>query len=495
MSTRLRCGFTAVLAACLILPCTGATPRTTAPVESAGFTKLTSYDTLQAFLSGLGAPCVVEPLCRTREGRTVSVVRVSSGPEFGADTTKLRILLFAQQHGDEPTGMEALTMLLARMHTVPLQKILETCDLLIVPQMNPDGGEVRRRRTSDTIDLNRNHVLLTSPETKALHDLFHRRRPHVSMDIHQYGSYSASWSDSGFIKTGDVQLGMLTNLNTSPAVRELQHQRIFPFIAERMNTAGYSFHEYIVGSPGDRIRHSTTEINDGRQSLGILGTVSFIQEGRKWRTEEEQLERCVRSQLTAVEALLGYCAAHAGEIRSVVEEERSRLLEPVGRTAAIRMEHRSGGGVLDIPVHILASGRDTVWRVKPYHDEVRLLTATTVPSGYVVAGADTAVIALLHRHQIRVDTLRTERTMTTIASAIDSIGWQVLEEDSLPRVFVTQRERPATLRPGDVLVPTSQLQSLLITILLEPESMWGLAKYEQFSGLLKRREFPILRIP
>lgn len=467
------------------------------PLEVSGFAALTSYDSLQAFLQRLdGMPGIkVERIAVTHQGRAVSVVRVSSSRVFGSDRSKVRVLLFAQQHGDEPAGKEALTLLLAGLASGEYRRILTRVDLLIVPQMNPDGAELRQRRTADSIDLNRNHVLLTSPATGALHDLFYTWMPHVTMDIHEYGSFSSSWSDSGFIKTADVQLGMLTNLNTSPAVRELQHEKIFPAIAQRMNREGYSFQEYIVGSPGDRIRHSTTEINDGRQSFGILGTISFIQEGRKWKTLEDQLQRRARSQLASIKALLKYCAGHAREIRQVVQKERSRLAARAGQSVALRMDHGAGSGELTIPVRMVASDRDTTWRVKIYHGEVKLVKAALLPERYTVERKDSSVIALLLRHHIKVETVRRERHPRGSFYLIDSVGQTVLEEDTLPLLSVTRRKGNISVKPGDFTVSTRQIQSVLLEILLEPESVWGLTKYGEFSSLRKGRRYPIGRIP
>jgi len=47
---------------------------------------------------------------------------------------------------------------------------------------------------------------------------------------------------------------MLTNLNSSKALREFEHKEVYPFIATAMRGKGFLFHEYIVGSPGETIR-------------------------------------------------------------------------------------------------------------------------------------------------------------------------------------------------------------------------------------------------
>jgi hypothetical protein len=483
--------------AALILGETHLRAQILAPVERAGYQRVTSYDTLQTFLREIGSTTVIriEPLTKSKSGRALFVAKVSASKMFGEDPRKLRVLLFGQQHGDEHTGKEALTMVLARFASGDLKPLLEKMDILIVPQMNPDGSELYQRRTTDSIDLNRNHLILTSPEPLALHDLFYQWMPQVTLDVHEYGTLSKSWTDSGFIRIADTQLGMLTNANTSPEIRHLQHDEIFPYIAGYMNGQGYYFQEYIVGSPSDRVRHSTTETNDGRQSFGILGSVSFIQEGIKWRTREDLLERRVKAQFASIRALLGYCAENAERITRIVAQERARLLTLSGKPIAMEMDHFSGKGELRIPVRMVASQRDTVWKVKPYHGEVVLQKSILLPERYVIAGKESAIIKLLLRHHISIEEVNQERQITATVYEIDSTVHSEIEEEVQPFVSVTSRRTTVTLKPGDVIVPTNQLQSMLLAIILEPESMWGLTKYGQFSYLLKEKQYPVMRMP
>lgn len=476
--------------------CLSADAQLQAPVEVNGFAKLTSYEEVQSFLHRVenGRSITIRHIARTKNGRNVSLVHITRTPPFGSNGKKLRVLLFAQQHGDEPSGKEAMTMLIARASSGMLDSILQAIDLLIVPQMNPDGAELQQRRTAEGVDLNRNHVLLTSPETKALHDVFWHWLPEVTMDIHEYGSFSTEWKEAGFIKTGDVQVGMLTNVNTPRSIRRVQHEIMFPFIQEQMQQRGYSFHEYIVGSPQSYLRHSTTEINDGRQSFGILGTVSFIQEGRKWRTLVEQLERRAKSQLASVEALLRICAAHAEDIRRIVEHERHALSVPTIRTVALRMDHLSSTNELVIPVHMVQTTKDTLWRVHPYRGEVHLLHAVTLPTSYIIHPSDTAVVQLLLRHHVTIDTIKRKMSMRIGFYHVDSLGTSVIEGDTLPMLWVRRKTTPVHVRPGWFVVSTSQIHSHLLAILLEPESHWGLVKYDEFADLRRRKEYPIGRV-
>ncbi|MDL1892540.1 DUF2817 domain-containing protein [Sphingobacteriales bacterium CHB3] len=466
------------------------------PAEERNFSILTSYNELQNFLARVSKKPGVEVthIATLESGRSVSAVLLTNSPPFGSDTAKVRVLLFAQQHGDEPSGKEALLTLLAKAANGDMNSILRYVDVIVIPQMNPDGSELQQRRTADTVDLNRNHVLLSSPAVKALHDVYFRWLPHVTLDIHEYGSFSTSWSDSGFIKTGDVQLGMLTNPNTSPAIRSYQHDRIYPFLSERMKRTGYSFHEYIVGSPRDRIRHSTTEINDGRQSFGILGSLSFIQEGRKWKTIDEQLERRARSQLAAVEALLEFVAKSVAEIRLLVNNERQRLMQLPGTDVVVRMDHFAGDDSLKIPVHWLSNGRDTLWTVKPYHSVVKPLVTVRAPRVYLVPASNKDLILLLERHNIPMKPMLKRNIENVAEYLIENVGEEILEEDTLPVPVIKHHPTRLALQAGTVVVPIGQLHSLFLVTLLEPQSMWGLAKYPAFESYLRQASWPILRI-
>jgi hypothetical protein len=471
--------------------------RFQSPVERSGFTRLTSCDTLQAFLETLGGRgrCTVRRCAQTYKGRSVLSVLVTSSPRFGEDTLKLRVMLFAQQHGDEPAGKEALTLLLARIAGLELDRLLSRIDLIVVPLMNPDGAELRQRRTADDIDLNRSHLLLTSPETRGLHDLFDTWWPEVTMDIHEYGAYSRAWSDSGFVKSGDVQLGMLTNLNSSGALRSYERDSVFPFISTAMQKSGYSFHEYIVGSPAEYIRYSTTEPNDGRQSFGILNTLSFIQEGRGGREPEEGLERRARSQSVSIEALLAFCAGHSAEIRSLVARERRALAEGRGEPVVLCMDHFPGGREMIIPVRRVPSETDTLWLVHPLHDLVKPLSVRTLPTAYIIPGELAGIKEILDRNHVPREIVSAPRPVEAIAYMIERVQPDTLEDEWHPKPSLRSEKVVRVLRPGDIIVRTDQTRSLFLAVLLEPESMWGLVKYNGFSSLLQGKEYPILRIP
>lgn len=468
----------------------------TAPVELNGYTRLTSYDTLQTFIARLSkAPGFsVERIAVSRQGRSVMAVKITSSAQFGADPSKLRVMIHAQQHGDEPSGKEAMTRILANFANGRYAEWLKSMEVIIIPQMNPDGSELRQRRTSDSVDMNRNHLILTLAETKGLHDLFWKWKPEVTLDVHEYTS-SKEWRDSGMVRLGDVLLGTLTHPNTSEKIRAMQHDGFKAHIAGVMQNARFHFHEYIVGAPDTRLRQSTTEINDGRQSFGILGTMSFIQEGLKWGKLEDSLRRRTTAQFTSVEAFLDFAAKKSSMIRSLVQAERTLLPKAKGQNISLRTEREVGEAQITIPVHNLRTKKDTVWNVKPYQSIVVTYASDTLPAGYLIPARLGPVIELLRRHNITMETVAKKRSLKVQEFMMDSLGTEIVEEDPKPKPYGRWNAATITAQPGDVIVRTSQLHAMMLAIALEPVSVWGLIGYPITESLLnKPGKYPVARL-
>jgi len=112
--------------------------------------------------------------------------------------------------------------------------LFDRIDLVIVPQMNPDGSEINKRLNGNEADLNRNHLTLTEPETVALHHLFDKYLFEVTMDVHEYYPFGDTWrnSDTGIIRMSS--LVPLTIRICSENIKDLANQSFLPFLKKYM---------------------------------------------------------------------------------------------------------------------------------------------------------------------------------------------------------------------------------------------------------------------
>lgn len=147
-----------------------------------------SYEQMLSTLSQLQGTGRVSlfALGNSVKGRSVVAVAVHS-PGASFEQTR-RILVLARQHGGEPAGTEA-TLALIR-HFATSQGELEVgtlrlATMIFVPMANPDGAAANRRANANGVDLNRDWVAQTQPETRAIERAVQYWKPHALMDLHE----------------------------------------------------------------------------------------------------------------------------------------------------------------------------------------------------------------------------------------------------------------------------------------------------------------------
>ncbi len=464
------------------------------PLERAGFKKSTSYSDVVEYIDQLAAEnpnfevTTIGNSVQTRKIQMIHVVPATNG-------NKIKVLLFCQQHGNEPAGKETALLLLKKIAAGAEDSFLSNIDLYIIPLVNPDGNEEGKRANANGEDLNRDHLLLTQPEVRTIHEVFSHIDPEVTLDIHEYSAFRKEFRNAGYVRTDDEEFGAPTNPNISPKVRDFALRQFFPFLEAELAKQGVSFSNYYkMDSPDDTVRASTNAIGDGRQSLAILGSLSFILEGRGGRDMNSDLKRRVSRQLIAVENFLKFVNGRNVEIQSLVASEKKRIMESTD-PVALQMDYVCDGSRINMHMQMLDSGIDTVMQL-PYASTVKVLESVTRPQAYLVPKALNKVIEFLDLHGIYY--IRTKRPVSLsveIYSILDKTGaWMENKTFKLPRTAI--RTDKINTEPGDIIVPLNLRTGLMTVIAFEPASMWGLMQTEEFRALCRKgNDYPILRVP
>jgi len=470
------------------------------PISAHQFEQLTSYakligyvnqvDTMSDFIS-------VEYVGESVEGRRLPLVKIANQGKINDEL--LTIFFFAQQHGDEPSGKEGMLMLIDEFARGKHKDWLKNANILIMPQVNPDGSEKNKRRNANGIDLNRDHLVMNSPEVRAVHSVFHKYQPQVTVDVHEYDPYSKSWKEFGYLKDFDIQLGGLTNKNVDENLRRLFYDSALPYVKEYVTEAGYSFFEYTLGNlpGGERMRHSTVDINDGRQSFGILNNFSFIVEGKYGKDSVDKLERRTKSQLRTAKGLIRFIVYNSEQVSKTVAEGRKKLRNArQGEKVAVRMHHVKGDKTLQYPLKSLRSGKDTTFQVEQFHPKVVSMLDVKKPSAYLIPVDDKKLVNWMRRCYIDFHEYKPAENHNIKQYIVKKIKRQVDEglENYYPEVQIQSLDK--TINPGEYFaIPIDQLRSNKIVTALEPQSMLGLVNYEAFEYLLvESNKYPVLRV-
>jgi len=154
---------------------------------STPFPALVRHADLEARLQAVRAAALdlfsMEEIGRSVEGRSLYHLWFGRGP--------FHVLLWSQMHGDEPTATAALLDLFeyVRRHrdTPGVRAILDALTIHVVPMLNPDGAERFQRRNAQGLDINRDALLLQTPEGRALKAIRDRLQPRLGFNLHNQG--------------------------------------------------------------------------------------------------------------------------------------------------------------------------------------------------------------------------------------------------------------------------------------------------------------------
>ena len=114
------------------------------------------------------------------EGRKITALALGTGA--------VRVLLWSQMHGDEPTATSALLDVLAFLgknrESAAVKRLLAGVTVYLLPMLNPDGAERATRRNAQGIDINRDALRLQTPEGRYLKKVRDRFEPAIGFNLH-----------------------------------------------------------------------------------------------------------------------------------------------------------------------------------------------------------------------------------------------------------------------------------------------------------------------
>lgn len=145
----------------------------------------------------------ITPLLHLLEGENqlVEIGRSVQGKpiySFQIGTGKTKILLWSQMHGNESTTTKGLLDFIHFLNSDNewAIQLLSRFTFLTIPILNPDGAQAYTRENANNVDLNRDSVHLTQPESRVLKHLYETFKPDMCFNLHDQRTIFAV-GDSG----------------------------------------------------------------------------------------------------------------------------------------------------------------------------------------------------------------------------------------------------------------------------------------------------------
>ncbi len=448
----------------------------------AGFTTNAELQTLLRSLAGPGVRLLslsasqngipLEALLFTRNADTSPAALMQSG--------RPTVLLIGQQHGDEPAGSEALLVLAQELARGKLHGLLDRINVLVMPRANPDGAQSNQRAAANGIDVNRDHLLLKTPEAQVLARLMRDYQPLVVVDAHEYTVADRYLQKFNAVQRYDalVQYAMTANL---PAFITKASEEWFrqPLLAS-LKRQGLSSEWYYTTSSDlndKKLSMGGTQPDTGRNVNGLKNAVSILIETRGVGIGRLHLKRRVYTHVTAMASILQSAAdrgADLQKLRQYVDAEVSAQAcqgQAVVEAAATPTEY-------SLLMLDPTTGADKAYAVN--WDSALALREVKVrqrPCGYWLAADQADAVARLRTLGVRVEQAvgsgvaqgETYEELSRQQVARQDVRGP-MGEASVLRVEVKTASALIDVSVGSYYVPLSQPLANLVMAALEPDT-------------------------
>ncbi len=455
------------------------------------------YQYLSEFLKTVDRPGFIEitEAGKSIEGRSLFLVHLSHNNR----KSNWKLFFYAQQHGNEPAGKDALIYLIKKIADDP-DYLPKNVDLWIMPMVNPDGAEKKQRRNANDADLNRDHRLLTQPETRILHQTTRQILPHVALDCHEFTRDSKDYSDRGWEEWPLIMMDCANNPIYPLKLYETGMEWIGR-IKLALQKKDINFTRYYVGDlpPENELRHSTLEVDDGRNGIGAYGGFSFIIESGVYRNSanpDADLAKRIHAYLTIFDQFI-HCDDRYKDDIEVVENARKSA-----KPDFIPINYFWGttpGTTHDVKVVDKESGSIIYLKTANFMNHRVVKNSISVPKAYVIPSNYSELFKpLLERHAIEYYTILDDQFFEVEEVKLIRI------EPEFDEVYNRYANRVITnIQPleqkiipkGSLLIRFDQKFPWKVALLLEPSMMYSIYTEKSFKEIISNDGImPVYRV-
>ncbi len=458
------------------------------PLEHHHFQQYSSSQEIAGFLRALtatsGPYATLECIGHSAQGREILAL-VCEAPT--PQRTKLRVMIVGSQHGaSEAAGCEALLYLARAILIGDLQGLLDEFEFVLIPNANPDGRELDSSRNGNDVNINRDYVLLSQPESCALDAAVLRYAPEVVLDAHESASLKRkTLGREGYLTDFEAQFDVANSPAIPADLQRYTESTLLPALLAEVTTHGLRAQRYIreITSTQQPITHGGLTVRKFRNKAGLRGALTVLLEtpmepkadpyptfrnigvraDRQWWCMRSflavlQRQRQAITRVLAQSAYLAPCTLLALNASYIQQPSSPHLTLNLRRRDTYQLE------ALEFADH----------RAVKQHDHLVL------PPAYAITAHTALFASLLARHQIAFEVVAEPMEAALEREILN--GGELAEQAC--EVLDTQALH-ASLRAGDLVVPITQRSGRLLPLLLEPRSQSSVFRYPPYARLIE----------
>jgi hypothetical protein len=498
-------------------------PEWLTPAEAAEFRSTPSYQETLEFLQKL-QPRLPEMYLgfygSSGEGRALPFVVVSKEKAFTGrkawGLSKPIVMIQNGIHGGEIDGKDASLMILRDLALGRHRELLDAATLVILPIYNVDGHErvskynrpnqngpvegMGFRTTTSGLDLNRDHLKLSSSEARSLIALFNDWRPHLHVDNHVTDGVDHDW----------VLTWAYPEAPQIAAPVDAWLRAHLPAVFAATERAGHRNGPYVdLRDGGDPTKGFSSWTGEPRYSTGyfpLRHRPSILVETHSYKPYRERV-LATRDFLLAL--LAEVAKDPAGLTRAVAEAEAATVAagRPDARPSEAVVSYRESETpeAIRFPVYAwetapsVVSGQPQIryrsGEVKeievPWYHRPEVAKTVPRPRGYLVLPGWLQIEERLRGHGLRVERLAAPVEIEVEAMRVSAPELAKAPYQGLVRVQpqVSRQMERRRIPAGALWIPADQPDFEVAVQLLEPEAPDSLLAWGLLSSVFEQKEY------
>lgn len=459
------------------------------PLEAADYSHLSTSEEISTYLDTLvaRAPALArkDELGRSVQGRPIEAL-VLAAPARAASAPRLKVMLVGSQHGSaEPAGGEALLAIARALAEGDLRPLLGDIEVILIPNANPDGRNLKRRANANRVNINTDFVLLSQPESRALAQALTRYAPDAVLDAHESAILKReTLAREGYLTDFDAQFEIANNPAQPAGLQAFAQNEVLPALIGRVSAGGLPARRYIgeIISTRQPVTNGGLTLRNFRNTAGMSGALSVLVETKldprtdrfaSYRNIAVRVQRqllCIRSFLAEIHARRAAILGHTAKARAAPSPRELTLFAGY----AADPDHPT----ITLPLRRLDTRTLEQHR---FADHRTVVTADTIPypAALIVTGHADRLRELLDRHAIRYAT-PTQPTRVAV-SAIRFRARPNLVDRVTP---VREVRKTLAVVPGNLVIDLAQPGGRRALLLLDARSTSSVFRYPDYAGLV-----------
>jgi hypothetical protein len=457
-------------------------------------------------LSKQSPQAAVLSLGRSAGGRPIEALLMSNDAAFlkngRPDAHRPTVMLIGSQHGNEPSGTEAVQILVRQVLDGDQQHLLDKMNFIAIVLANPDGRDLNRRLNAKDENPNIDFIATAASETRIYIDALQRFQPDVVYDLHETGrvKYPLTYKE-GYLTTVNAQFEVGDNPNIDAGLRNYSDNSFLPALLQRVKTVGIPATRYDgeIITLSQVVTRGAMNLSNFRNYASLMGSLtvvaeSLLDEPGQYATPGNIKERVKRQHLALVQ-FVSLVADDAQQIRQLSRQARHSWRSKTDMQVALEFGFEPNPKKPEIKVALTEqkSGK-RVMKTFPHNDQIVVTEKEDLPAGYVIRAEQARYKALLQRHHIQYREVSKAEKVRLEQQRISALTVSEVQRPGVRDwldVGVQEKELTTELKPGDLVVTTHQPLGRLAAIILDPRSDNTIYQEEEWRGLLLHNPLPV----